>query len=191
MNIEKNKIWIRLAFCGLIISLVSLLFPIIVYTSYRDHTAHSFNLIGLLTGGFAEVAQREYTGKSWIELSTGAFDVFVAIAGIIGAASIVLSLVGLRSMSKQYESQRPFRMTLCGLIGTAIPALLLLLAFGLSTNYYQGEVSLGAYVVITPLAMIASCLAVVKRHQLTRAELALQKEASQYIRVAGDLPEQQ
>ena len=82
-------------------------------------------------------------------------------------------------------------MTLCGLIGTAIPALLLLLAFGLSTNYYQGEVSLGAYVVITPLAMIASCLAVVKRHQLTRAELALQKEASQYIRVAGDLPERQ
>lgn len=190
MNIRKSKIWIRLALCGLIVSLISLLFPIITYTSYRDHTAHSFNLVGLLKGGFAETAQREYTGKSWIELSTGAFDVIVAIVGVVGAASIVLALIGLRSMSKQYESQRPFQMTLCGLVGTAIPALLLLLAFGLSPNYYLGEVSLGAYVIVTPLAMVSSCLAVVKRHQLTRAELAIQKEASRYIHVAGDLPEQ-
>ena len=47
---------------------------------------------------------------------------------------------------------------------------------------------LGAYIVITPIAMILACLTVTNRHRLTKDELQLQKEASLYIKPATDLP---
>lgn len=183
---EKNKNWIYLSIGGIVLSLASLFLPIITYTN-QNGVKHPFNIIQLFGGGFAENVQTEYIGKYWIVISNSSFDAIVAIVGVIGAASIVLSFFGLRSMSKQYESALPFRMTICGLVGTMIPALLLIIAVILSKNYYLGSITLGAYVFITPITMIASCIAVVKRHQLTQQELAIQKEAAKYIRPAGDL----
>lgn len=170
--------------------MVSLLFPIITYTDKRGGV-HPFNIFKLLGGGFAAIVQEEYTGGSLIDMSNGAFDLVVAIVSLIGAAAaIVASFVGIRSMAKQYESQWPFRMTVCGLVGTAIPALLLIIAGMLSSSSYMGKISLGAYVIVTPLAMVVSVLTVVRRHRLTRTELEIQKEAASYIHVAGDLPRQ-
>ena len=188
MHNDKNKKWIYFAAGGLVTSIISLLFPIITYTNQRGDV-HSFNIFQLLSGGFAkQIVQEEYTGGSLIRLSQSSFDAIIAVIGVFGTIAIVLSMIGLRSMSKQYESQWPFRLTLCGLIGTTIPAFLLLTAFALSTSYYLGKISLGLYVIITPVAVITSCIAVIKRHQLTKAELELQKEAANYIYVAGDLP---
>ena len=187
---NQKKFWIYFSIGGLIVSLISLFFPIITYTN-QIGTVTRFNIFHLLGGGFAGIVQEEYIGKSMVVISQNAFDRIVAAVGVIGAVSIITSFIGIRSMSKQYESQWPFRMTLCGLIGTTIPAILLMIAVLLSPNYYLGDISLGMYVIVTPIAMIASCLAVVKRHQMTRLELELQKEASMYIRVAGDLPTQQ
>lgn len=187
---NQKKFWIYFSIGGLIVSLISLFFPIITYTN-QIGTVTRFNIFHLLGGGFAGIVQEEYIGKSMVVISQNTFDRIVAAVGVIGAVSIITSFIGIRSMSKQYESQWPFRMTLCGLIGTTIPAVLLMIAVLLSPDYYLGDISLGMYVVVTPVAMIASCLAVVKRHQMTRLELELQKEASMYIRVAGDLPMQQ
>ena len=187
---NQKKFWIYFSIGGLIVSLISLFFPIITYTN-QIGTVTRFNIFHLLGGGFAGIVQEEYIGKSMIVISQNTFDRIVSAVGVIGAVSIITSFIGIRSMSKQYESQWPFRMTLCGLIGTTIPAVLLMIAVLLSPEYYLGDISLGMYVIVTPVAMIASCLAVVKRHQMTRLELELQKEASMYIRVAGDLPMQQ
>lgn len=187
---NQKKFWIYFSTGGLTVSLISLFFPIIIYTSQLGNVTR-FNIFHLLGGGFAGIVQEEYIGKSMIVISQNTFDRIVSAVGVIGAVSIITSFIGIRSMSKQYESQWPFRMTLCGLIGTTIPAILLMIAVLLSPNYYLGDISLGMYVIVTPIAMIASCLAVVKRHQMTRLELELQKEASMYIRVAGDLPTQQ
>ena len=189
MTSKRKQNWIIFSVSGLLLSLLSLLFPIITYTD-RSGAAHPFNIIRLLGGGFAAAVQKEYVGGSLMVISGGAFDLIVAAVSLIGAAAIIVSFVGIRSMSKQYESQWPFRMTVCGLAGTAVPAVLLLIAYGLSANYYLGEISLGVYVVITPLAMLASVLAVVRRHRLTRMELEIQKEAANYIHIAGDLPMQ-
>lgn len=186
---DKKKNWILYSAGGLILSLVSLLFPIITYTDKRGGV-HPFNIFKLLGGGFAAIVQEEYTGGSLIDMSNGAFDLVVAIVSLIGAAAIVVSFVGIRSMAKQYESQWPFRMTVCGLVGTAIPALLLIIAGMLSSSSYMGKISLGAYVIVTPLAMVVSVLTVVRRHRLTRTELEIQKEAASYIHVAGNLPRQ-
>ena len=189
MASKKKHNWILFSINGLVLSLVSLLFPIITYTD-RHGTVHSFNIFKLLGGGFASIVQKEYVGGSLMDISGSTFDLIVAAVSLVGAAAIIVSFVGIRSMSKQYESQWPFRMTVCGLLGTAVPALLLLVAYGLSTNYYLGKISLGGYVIVTPLAMIASVLAVVKRHQLTQMELEIQREAANYIHVAGDLTNQ-
>lgn len=39
---------------------------------------------------------------------------------VIGVAAIVMAFVGIKSMTKQYESVWPFRLTISGLVGTAI-----------------------------------------------------------------------
>lgn len=183
---DKNKNWIYLSIGGIVLSLASLFLPIITYTR-SNGIKYAFNIIRLFSGGFAANVQTEYVGKSWIYISQSSGDVIIALIGLIGAGSIILSFFGLRSMSKQYESPWPFRMTICSLIGTMIPALLLIIAFILSKKYYLGSISLGVYVFVTPVTMVASCAAVLKRHQLTQQELAIQKEASKYIRPAGDL----
>lgn len=184
----KNKSWIYFSLGGMALSLISLFLPIISYTSGRDAgREYDFRVFQLLEGGFADQVQTEYTGKNWIFVSNQAFDTAVAVICMIGVASIVISLLGLRSMSRQYESNWPFRMTVCGLMGTAVPALLLVLAAVLSNDFYLGSISLGAYVYITPVTMAAACAAVARRHKMTRQELRIQREAAQYIRPAGDL----
>ena len=91
-------------------------------------------------------------------------------------------------MTKQYESEKPFRLAISGLIGTAVPSVVLLILYLYSKNQYAGTLHLGAYIIITPIAMVLACLTVTSRHRLTQEEAKLQQEAKAYIRPAGDLP---
>ena len=91
-------------------------------------------------------------------------------------------------MTKQYESEKPFRLAISGLIGTAIPSIVLLVLYLYSKNQYAGTMHLGAYIIITPIAMVLACMTVTSRHRLTQEEAKLEQEAKQYIRPAGDLP---
>lgn len=188
---KKNKSWIYLSIGGICLSVLSLLLPIVTYQSgINNREVVSFNIFGLLNGGLAHYILHEFTGTVLFVVSNTTGDLITALVSFVGVGAILLSFWGIRSMSKQYESVWPFRLTIIGLIGTMIPSFILLILFFASKGYLRGTVSLGAYVFITPIAMITSCVAVVKRHYLTRQELSLQKEAASYIFPAGDLSRQ-
>lgn len=195
--ISKSKNFMFISLAALALSILSTFFPIIYYTagSGPDRAMrYSFNLIRLLDGrSFVELVQSEYSGGSLLglQIDKGTSNILLGVVCVIGVAAIVLSFVGILSMTKQYESIWPFVFTLSGIICTAIPALAILIAVIMTENIFLGTMQVGVYVYITPAAMLASCFTVIKRHRLTREELRIQKAARAYIRPAGDLPTHQ
>ena len=186
---DKKKTWMYTAIGAIVLSVVSLLFPIIIYRSYRSGITSGYNFFQLFnTDEFNRIVFYEYTGdflRGMTESETGFWIILLCLVGII---AIALAFVGIRMMSKQYESVAPFRMTICGLIGTAIPSIVLLILFIVSQNQYAGTMYLGPYVFITPITMVIACLAVTNKYRLNQEEAKAQAEAKAYIRPAGDLP---
>lgn len=189
--IEKNKNWMFISIGALILSLLSLLLPIVSYTAGdgKDKgVCYHFNIFQLLDGEtFVDGVLREYRGSYILEMSAATANMLILILCAIGMAAIVLSFVGLRSMSKQYESSWPFALTMAGIILTAIPAIVILIVVLMSGDQFPGEMQPGTYMYITPIAMVISCITVTMRHKLTREELRIQNAARAYIRPAGDL----
>ena len=185
---SHKKTWAYVS-CGLIgLSILSLFFPILSYSSFRYGKKLHFNILKLLlTDDFLDQVLGEYTGGFMRSVSDGTATAFVVLISLIGVAAIILAFVGIISMTKQYTRSYPFVLSICGLIGTAIPSLILIIIFALSGNSFQGSVHLGAYVFITPLSMLLACITVSRRYALTRQQLELLREASQYIYPAGDL----
>lgn len=190
--IEKNKSWVLVSVAALALSVFSLFLPVIRYTANLGDDVgirYSFNIVKLLEGkSFVAYVLSEYRGSIFNSMSAGAANIITRFLCYVGVAAILLSFIGLRSMAKQYESVWPFVLTLAGIICTAIPATAILIVVLMSGNAFYGNIQAGAYGYATPVAMIVSCIAVTKRHKLTREELAIQKAASAYIWPAGDLP---
>lgn len=184
---KKNR-WMAVATGAIVLSLSSLLLPVI---SYRSKTGlrSDYNIFALLgTSDFAQVVFGDYTGTFLKGFPYETIELYTKLLVAVGAGAIVLALVGINSMSKQYESNTPFILTLLGLVGTAIPSITLIVLYTMSAEQFMGTISLGPYAVVTPLAMICACMAVTARHRMTAEEARLQREASAYIRPAGDLP---
>lgn len=190
--IEKNKNWMLISIGSLLLSIVSLLFPIIYYTAGQGADVgkrYAFNIISLIDNHkFIQCVFSEYRGYVLIAISESLGMLLICLLCVVGIAAIVLSVVGLKSMSKQYESAWPFRLTMAGIICTVVPSLAILIAVLMSGNGFLGIIQVGPYVYITPIAMVISCVTVIKRHKLSREELQIQKVAGEYIRPAGDLP---
>ena len=191
--IEKNKNWMIISIGSLVSSFLSLLLPVVTYTAgYGPDKGYvySFNILQLMDGDeFVSFVLYEYHGDFLHGLNETGANAILSVLSLIGICAIVLSFVGLRSMSKQYESMLPFRLTLAGIFCTMVPAIALLVAIFMSGDEFYGVIRGGAYVYITPAAMIISCFTVTKRHNMTKEEILIQKEASRYIKPAGDLPE--
>lgn len=185
---DKKKGWTYISLGGIVLSVITLFLPIIQYTSARGGF-YSYNLIGFITeyNQFVNKVLYEFTSNAMVWVSSSAAAALVFVFAIIGVTAIVCAFIGVISMSKQYESVWPFRLAVLGIVGTAIPALAILIVFLLSHSYFLGDMKIGIYVIVTPLAMIAACIAVTYRHRLTTEQLAIQNEARKYIRPAGDL----
>lgn len=184
--IEKNKNWMYVSFAALACSVLSLILPVVYYSTGGWN--YAYNVFGLMGSSFIDDVMSEYVGSFMYGTDRYTVSFLIVLLCLTGVAAIVCSFVGLKSMSKQYESQWPFRLTLAGILLTALPAMVLLVAVTMSGGWFSGTLSPGAYMFVTPAAMVISCLAVVKRHRLNQDELRIQQAAAQYIRPAGDLP---
>ncbi len=183
---NKNT-WRMVATGAIVVSIVTLFLPIITYEN-EEGVRQSYNIFGLMNKEFAEFVFMYYTGDLFYGMPYSTIVAYATALCVLGVVAIVCALVGINSMSKQYESEKPFHLALFGLVGTAIPSLVLLAVYIVSIDQLPGIMSLGAYLLVTPVAMVCAILAVTARHRLTREEIALQREASAYIRPAGDLP---
>lgn len=186
---EKKQSWMYISIGSIVLSILSLFLPVITYQSARTGIVGKYNIIKLLSNDeLISNVFEEYTGDFLQEMSYSEVSTWVILLCIVGVGAIILAFVGIRSMTKQYESEKPFRLAISGLIGTAIPSVVLLVLYLYSKNQYAGTMHLGAYIIVTPIAMVLACLTVTSRHRLTQEEVKLQQEAKAYIRPAGDLP---
>ena len=190
-----------ISFSALFLSVVSLFLPIITYKNSNGKT-YSYNVFRLFRGSdFIRNVLSDDNGafmrngknpilKYFTSLTAEDFlpSFLTILITAVAVLAIVISIIGIFSMSKQYESNWPFTLTLIGLIGTAIPAVVLLIIYLISKKYFNEAISVGAYVFITPLAMIAAIITVTNRHRLSLKERRIQEEARRYLIPAGDLP---
>lgn len=188
---SRKRNWMIVSVGAIWLSILSLFLPVFSYRSARTGITTKYNIIKLFSNSeLIENMFTEYRGEFLRSMSYSSVSTLVIVLCIIGVTAIIFAFVGIRSMTKQYESAWPFRLALSGLVGTAIPSVTLLILFLFSQNQYAGKMTLGAYIIITPAAMVLACANVVNRHRLTQEELRLQRAASAFIRPAGDLPVQ-
>lgn len=195
---NPKKGWAIIARLAILISVLSLFLPVIYYNTiyenesgYQYEVLYSFSALDLFLypSEFIESVLWEYVGTTDyllnVSYETALFSIILVV--VIGVSAIIMAFVGITSMTKQYESNRPFNLTVCGLVCTAIPSVVLWIMVYVSTDQFLGAISLGLYVYITPVAMIIAYLCVTRRHRLAINERALEAEASKYIRPAGNL----
>ena len=188
-NMGKKQNWMYISIGSIVLSILSLFLPVITYQSARTGMIGRYNIIKLISNDeLINNVFEEYTGEFLRGMSYSEVSTWVILLCAVGVGAIILAFVGIKSMTKQYESEKPFRLAISGLIGTAIPSIVLLVLYLYSKNQYAGTMHLGAYIIITPIAMVLACLTVTSRHRLTQEEAKLQQEAKAYICPAGDLP---
>lgn len=186
---DRKKTWMYVSIGAIILSVASLVLPVLSYQSANKGITTRYNIFKLLSNSeLIENVFKEYQGEFLRGVSYGTVSICVIVLSLVGLGAIVLSFVGIKSMTKQYESARPFQLAICGLVGTAIPSIVLLILYIFSKNQYAGTMHLGAYIVVTPIAMVLACFAVTSKYRMSKEEAAVQKEASHYIRPAGNLP---
>lgn len=184
---KKGNGWHIIATGSICLSLCTLLLPIVTYVN-ADGTRTAYNIFSLVFGDFTTYVFSEYTGTLWYGLPYEIIAFWVVVFVVVGIVAIMSAFRGINGMSKQYESNAPYHQAVWGCVGTAIPSLALLILYLMSADQFMGTIELGAYIVVTPIAMIFSLMAVTARHRLTQEEARLQREAAAYIRPAGDLP---
>lgn len=182
MGKKKDTIWLWIALFWIVISVISMFIGVISYTT-AGGTTKMYAIQNLIDGEtFSKEVLREYTGDFVLDVGPWALTALCILA--VGA--IIAALAGILIMQKQRPVKWPFVMTVIGVIGTAIPALLILYAVIVSVNYFPGKISAGFYPIVTPIA-VAFCLYIVirERKRVLKANAAIKQNA--YIRPAGDL----
>lgn len=177
--------WMVLSFFCLIASIVSLFLSIITYKVGRQE--YSYNLLELIRyEDFADQVLVDYTGTLFMKLEGYEEKVLLIIAGI-GIAAILLATIGIITMQVQRRNTFSFILTLLGLVGTLIPAFVILLVVLMSQDYFIGSISSGLYPVVTPIAMICCIITATWKYRRSRDERKAMRTAGQLMHKSGDL----
>ena len=182
---KEGKSWLLAAWSSMLISLVAMAFtPVAVYVSGEGETL-SYSILSLVTDGshFSQSVLNEYTGPV---LLTFRGPVVAALAAV-AIAAVACALVGLVLIGTQYPQRWQFCLTFVGLVGTAVPSVLILVGVFLSEDYFLGTLRCGASPVITPVAMIISIIAVTKRRSAAQKAVTDQLIAEGKLMRGGDL----
>lgn len=181
-DMEKKK-WFYVAVSCVAVSIVSLFSSIITYISPGGQVTH-YNLMNLLLEtDFRDRVLSQYTGPVLWEMGGATVSILAALA----VAAVACALIGLFTLRKQRPNTWQFVLTLVGLVGTAFPSFLILLAVALSENYFRGYLVCGISPIITPIAMAICIFVVVRRRNKVLEQLRREMEAKGLVFQAGDL----
>ena len=179
---DKNK-WFYVALSSLAVSILSLFTSIISYTAPNGRTTH-YNLIRLLSGtDFLDNVLYYYTGPVFWKMEGPT----VSVLAFVAVAAVACALVGLITLRKQRPNTWQFALTFVGLVGTAFPSFLVILAVMLSDHYFPGDISCGIAPIVIPIAMVICILAVIRRRNKVLEQLRREMEAKGLVFQAGDL----
>lgn len=180
MKETSKRLW--LAFLWIALSVASLFISVVSYAQ-PDGQRTSYAIQDLVDGErFSKEVLYQYTGKLKIGMGTWV----LTLLCVLGVAAIVAALVGIAIMSRQKPVKWPYVLTVFGVVGTAIPAALILLATLISVGAFPGTIVPGVYPIVTPLAVILCLIIVVReRKRVRRAHAAMKQNV--FIRRGGDL----
>lgn len=168
-------VWLLLGVFSMFVSVVSYTTPAGVKTRYA--------IQDLIDGQrFSQEVLRQYTGSFKLEIGSWALTLLCVLA----VCAIVSALLGILILSKQRPARWPFVMTVLGVVGTAIPALLILFAALLSASAFPGKIAPGVYPIVTPVAVLL-CLLLVTRERKRVARATAAANENSYLQRGGDL----
>lgn len=177
-----KKTWLSITLICLSFSILSVFLPVITY-KHPDGMKQNFNVFGFMQPEALDNILHKYTGKATLNIGEEQIPIFAVIAIL----AIVAAFAGVITMSAQRPNRWQFVLALVGLIGTLLPAVLLYVLVISSINHFPGIFILGAYPIITPIAMGICIYMVTRKHKLTQEEMAADRIAAQFIRTMGDL----
>ena len=179
----NKKQWFYIALACVVISVLSLFTSIITYTA-PNGVAQSYSLIDLLQGNaFRDDVLSQYNGPVLWRMGGAT----VSILAFMAVAALACAVIGLVTLRAQRPNKWNFVLTLVGLVGTAFPSFLVILAVLLSNNFFTGKISCGLSPVITPVAMVICIYVVIRRRNKVLEQLRKEMEAKGLIWQAGDL----
>lgn len=168
-------LWIAISIFSMFVGVVSYTTPGGVKTTYA--------LQDLIIGDrFSKEVLYQYTGRLLIHIGTWA----LTLLCILAICAILSALTGILIMSKQKNVRWPFVMTVIGVAGTSIPALLILFATVISASSFPGRIALSFYPIVTPVT-VSLCLFIVIKERKRIAKANADIKANVYIRRGGDL----
>ena len=179
---KKNIRWLLPVLTCIVASVASIFRPVLTY-QYPQGQKSNFNIFNLIEPIELSAILSTYTGSFVVRINRTVVTILVVCA----VMAIVAAFVGVITMSLQRPNTWQFVLALVGIIGTAIPSVLIFLAVLLSGKYFPGTFSCGVYPIITPVAMALCMITVTKKHKKTQAELRAAEKAKGLIRPGGDL----
>lgn len=172
---EKKK-WLYVAAGALGVAVLSMFTTILSYKSAG--TVYSYNLLGLIEGNdFTQNVLANYRGTVYWRID----GFWVTLLTVVSLASLICSIVGLFTLRQQRPNIKQFWLTIIGLAGTSLPALLVLIAVPMFRSGFQGELTYGIYPVVAPIATLVSVLAVYRRKNRVQEELRKELEDKRKI----------
>lgn len=167
----------------IIASVASVFLPVLtyVYPNGREASSNLFNfpeqspelleILASYTGSF-----NMYIDKGWM-----------TILAVLAVLAIAAAFVGVITMSLQRPNTWQFVLALTGITGTAIPAIIVMIAVPISQQSLPGTFRFGVYPIVTPIAMVMCLITVTRKHKKTQVERRASEQARGLIRPGGDL----
>lgn len=180
----KRGTWLGVALACLLISIISMFLPVLTYEYADGRTVIEFSVLDFLDPDELTDVLSQYTGAFAVKVDSSV----AVILACLAVLAIVAAFVGVITMSVQRPNKWQFVLAMIGLVGTAIPSILVFAAVLLSVRYFPGTFSCGVYPVITPISMVVCMYMVTHRHRHTQAELEAEKRAAQHWHAPGDIP---
>lgn len=175
--------WFYVAIGCVAISLLSMFLPII---TYREGSLYfNFNVIDLVVGNnnFNYYVLEKYQGPVVWKITS---EITSSLA-IVAVAALVCAIVGLITLRVQRPNTKQFIITFVGLVGISIPSIIIIVIVLMYGQYYAGTLSFGAAPIVSPIALIISMGAVIRRKNKVAEELRKEVEEKGLIWKAGDL----
>lgn len=180
---KKNVQWLLPVLTCIVASVASVFLPVLTYV-YPNGKKVAFNLLNF-TEPSPELVDilSSYNGRFAVYIDR----IWLTVLAVLAVMAIVAAFVGVITMSTQRPNKWQFVLALAGLIGTAIPALLVMIAVPISHQILPGAFRVGVYPIITPIAMAMCMVTVTRKHKRTQAEIQAAEKAKDLIRPGGDL----
>lgn len=179
----KRGTWLAIALTLLMVSLVSMLLPVLTYELNGREIA-SFNVLDV-AGQSLELTAilSTYTGELSLDIDPWVATLLAVLAG----ASVVAAFAGVITVSAQRPNRWQYLMAMTGLVGTLIPSVVIYVILILSLRYFPGTFRCGVYPIVTPIAMCICVYMVTHRYRHSRAQLYAQMAAEKHWRNPGGL----